>query len=107
MVPKGIESFRIELDNPRYIGTEWLRQFILWDPDGRAVWVHRQLSGQYDRKKKTIGAEVRPKPEQTGRLWRLTLPRRHGVAFRLDPRIPRILAHDPFRWFDPGPNGFE
>jgi len=101
-VPKGVTSFRLELDNPRYIGTEWLRQYMIWDPDGRPAWIYRQRSGQHDPSQKSIAAEVQAPPEQTGRLWRITLPRRGGVTFRLDPRIPRALAHDPWRWFDPG-----
>jgi len=107
VVPKGVKSFRIELDNPKYVNNEWLRQYILWDPDGRPVWVYRQLSGEYDPKQKSILAEVQANPKQVGRLWRLTLPGRRGVAFRLDPQIPRLLAHDPGRWFDVDPAGKE
>ncbi len=100
LVPKGVKSFRIQFDNPTHVNNEWLRQYMLWDPDGRPAWIHRQLAGEYERKQKSILAEVKVNPEQVGRLWRLTLPGRRGVAFRLDPQIPRLLAHDPSRWFD-------
>ncbi len=105
VVPKGVKSFRLEIDNVKYINNEWLRQYMLWDPDGRQVWVYRQLASEHDPQQASVVAEVQVNPGQAGRLWRLTLPGRRGAGFRLDPQIPRALSHDPSRWFDVGPNG--
>jgi hypothetical protein len=99
-VPEGVDSFWIEFDNTPF-GNAAVRQIIVWNADGEEAWAHRERAIDYDRNRRVIRADVRVPAGQAGRLWRVTLPGLRVMPFRLGPQIPRILAHDPTRWFDP------
>jgi len=101
LVPRGVESFWIEFDNPEFFGHQVLRQHVVWDPDGGEAWAHRERRIDHDPEIKNLRGEILVAPGQDGRLWRVTLPGERGVSFRLDPRIPSVLAHSANRWFDP------
>ena len=103
-VPEGVKSFQLTFDNTRPSTPYYrqsLRQVTIWDADGREAWAHRQLTRDYDASRKVVLAEVTVPPDQAGRLWRLTMPGMRTMPFRLGPELPRLLAHDPRRWFDP------
>lgn len=105
-VPEGVESFWVEFDNVEHF-RQRMRQNIIWNPDGREVWAHRQLAADRDPDVETIRAEIEVDPEHTGRLWRVTKPGywsaggRRTDEVRFDPQIPPVLTHSPDRWFDP------
>jgi hypothetical protein len=78
-----------------------VRDIRLWRPDGSEAWRHVRFSRD-EPGPDTILANVNVAAENTGRLWRITLPGPQAVPFTVRSAAKPVFALSRERWFDPG-----
>lgn len=95
-VPKGVSSFTVEFFvNPP---NQQARRLSVWAPDGELAWDWQKVV-QGVKQPRTVRATIEARPEQQGKLWRITVPGRSS-GFRLSPEIPATVAADREKWFE-------
>ena len=101
-VPDDVAEFSLEFPLPGGASArDWapLYRISILDPDGNVAWRHQNCFVDYEGPA-SITATVQVRPEHRGKMWQVALPGR-SLGFRLDPRLPRMLATSPDRWFAP------
>ena len=102
-VPEDVDDFTVDFPLPvGRAAQSWapLNRISVFDPDRKLAWRHQYCARGYQGPNR-VAAIIKVEPQHRGRLWQITVPGR-SFGFRLDPRIPSILATSPDRWFLPG-----
>lgn len=92
-VPKNIDTFTVTVpvgNSPRRVS--------VWNPNGERAWDYNHHPATHTGER-TITGEITVRPEDAGKLWRITFPGSEPVI--LDPRIPPLFSVDRCRWFEP------
>ncbi len=97
-VPTGLTEFEVAIDNRM---SQPVQQIIVWNAQGEPAWTLQRTRSDVASDEDEVVARIEVPEGHDGQLWRITNPGgRSGVpGFRLDERIPPVVAHDPSRWF--------